>query len=159
MKGLGERWEGLDRERRRWYHVRSVCVCMSSSHGHSISPTGTGYKAAWIYNYSSIIRSKAKQISLSLQFRLSISCSLSLLVPTLLSCPLLFFNENTFFLKSIYRLFYAVCELSLVVPSGGSSLLWCTGFSLWWLLLLWRMGSRHTDFGSCGMRTQQLQLL
>ena len=33
--------------------------------------------------------------------------------------------------------------LSLVVASGGYSLLPCLGFSLQWLLLLWSTGSRH----------------
>ena len=44
--------------------------------------------------------------------------------------------------------------LSLVVESGGYSLLRCTGFSLRWLLLLWSTGSRHVGFSSCGMRAQ-----
>ena len=33
-------------------------------------------------------------------------------------------------------------DLSLVAVSGGYSSLRCTGFSLWWLLLLQSMGSR-----------------
>ena len=40
--------------------------------------------------------------------------------------------------------------LSLVAASRGYSLLRCTGFSLWWLLLLWSMGSRCVGFSSCG---------
>ena len=52
--------------------------------------------------------------------------------------------------------FIAVCRLSLVVASGGYSLLRCAGFSLWWLLLLRSMGSRHKGFSSCGMQAQQL---
>ena len=28
----------------------------------------------------------------------------------------------------------AACRFSLVAASGGYYLLWCTGFSLWWLL-------------------------
>ena len=47
---------------------------------------------------------------------------------------------------------------SLVAASGGYSLLWCTGFSLWWLLLLQSMGSRHAGFSSCGTGAQQLWL-
>ena len=47
--------------------------------------------------------------------------------------------------------FVAVRGLSLVAASGGYSSLWCAGFSLQWLLLLWSMGSRHTGFSSCGM--------
>ena len=46
--------------------------------------------------------------------------------------------------------------LSLVAASGGSGL-WCSGFSLQWLLLLWSMGSRHAGFSSCGTQAQQLQ--
>ena len=41
--------------------------------------------------------------------------------------------------------------LSLVVASGGYSLLWCAGFSLQWLLL-WSVGSRRAGFSSCGTR-------
>ena len=44
--------------------------------------------------------------------------------------------------------------LSPVAASGGYSLLWCTGFSLWWLLLLQSMGSRGAGFSSCGMWAQ-----
>ena len=32
----------------------------------------------------------------------------------------------------------------------GYSLLWCKGFSLWWLPLLQSTGSRHAGFSSCG---------
>ena len=39
---------------------------------------------------------------------------------------------------------------SLVAASRGYSLLWCTGFSLRWLLLLPSMGSRSMGFSSCG---------
>ena len=48
--------------------------------------------------------------------------------------------------------------LSLVAMSRGYSLLWCTGFSLRWLLLLRSTGSRHAGFSSCGMRPQLLWL-
>ena len=50
--------------------------------------------------------------------------------------------------------FLAVGRLSLVVSSRGYSSLRCTGFSLWWLLLLQSMGSRRTGFSSCGSRAQ-----
>ena len=50
--------------------------------------------------------------------------------------------------------FVAVRRLSLVVVSGGYSSLRCTGFSLWWLLLLRSTGSRHTGFSSCGVQAQ-----
>ena len=41
--------------------------------------------------------------------------------------------------------------LSLVAASRGYSLLWCVGFSLRWLLLLWSTGSRCVGFSSCGL--------
>ena len=44
--------------------------------------------------------------------------------------------------------------LSLVAASRDYSLLQCTGFSLRWLLLLQRMGSRHVGFSSCGTQAQ-----
>ena len=40
--------------------------------------------------------------------------------------------------------------LSLVAASGGCSLLWYAGFSLWWLFLLLSTGSRRVGFSSCG---------
>ena len=43
---------------------------------------------------------------------------------------------------------------SLVAVSGGYSSLWCAGFSLQWLLLLWSMGSRHAGFSSCDAQAQ-----
>ena len=46
--------------------------------------------------------------------------------------------------------FVAVRRLSLVVASGGYSLLWCAGFSVQWRLLLRSTGSRHEGFSSCG---------
>ena len=50
------------------------------------------------------------------------------------------------FLKLIYFwlcwVFIAACGLSLAAASRGYSPLWCTGFSLQWLLLLWGTGSR-----------------
>ena len=49
----------------------------------------------------------------------------------------------------LHWVFAAVHGLSLVAVSRGYSSLWCTGFSLWWLLLLWSMGSRHAGFSSC----------
>ena len=54
--------------------------------------------------------------------------------------------------------FTAVMAFSLVVMSGGSSLV-VYGFSLPWLLLLWSMGIRHAGFSSCGTWAQQLWLL
>ena len=69
--------------------------------------------------------------------------------------PLLFFFFFKFYLFIYFWLrgvFVAARELSLVVASGGYSLLQCTGFSLQWLLLLWSMGSRCVGFSSCGTR-------
>ena len=54
--------------------------------------------------------------------------------------------------------FVAVRGLSLVAVCGASSRLWCTGFSLQWLLLLQSTGSRCAGFSSCGTRAQQLWL-
>ena len=63
----------------------------------------------------------------------------------------------------IYLFIYG-CIRSLLLCAGflqlrraGSTLaLPRTGFSLWWLLLLWSTGSRRVGFSSCGMRAQQL---
>ena len=49
--------------------------------------------------------------------------------------------------------------LSLVAASGGHSSLWCTGFSLWWLLLLRSTGSRRAGFSRCDVRAPQLWLV
>ena len=54
--------------------------------------------------------------------------------------------------------FVAVHGLSLVAASGGYSSLRCAGFSLWWLLLLWSMGSRRAGFSSCGLRAVERRL-
>ena len=61
--------------------------------------------------------------------------------------------------------FVAAHGLSLVVASGGYSLLQCAGFSLQcagfslqWLLLMRSMGSRRTGFSICGTRAQYLWL-
>ena len=50
----------------------------------------------------------------------------------------------------LHWVFIAARGLSLVVASRGYSLLWSTGFSLWWLLFLRSTGSRHAGFSSCG---------
>ena len=57
----------------------------------------------------------------------------------------------------LFWVFFAVHRLSLVAASGGYSSLWCVGFSLWWLLLLRSVGSRHAGsvvvahgLSSCG---------
>ena len=80
-----------------------------------------------------------------------------------LMCPLLVFLQCLFtFLKNkfIYLFIYfwlswvfvAAHGLSLVVVSGGYSLLRCAGSPLRWLLLLRSTGSRPAGFSSCGMR-------
>ena len=74
---------------------------------------------------------------------------------------LLFFFINPFiylFIFGVHWVFVTAHGLSLVVASGGHYSLWCTGFSLRWLLLLWSTGSRHTGFSSCVTRAQQLCL-
>ena len=67
--------------------------------------------------------------------------------------------QSTFFLKNkfilfiyfwLHWVFIAVRGLSLVAVSRGYSLLWCTGFSLRWLLLLRSTGSRRAGVSSCG---------
>ena len=74
---------------------------------------------------------------------------------------LVFFNFN--FFNCIYfwlcQVFVAAHGLSLVVASGGYSLLWCAGFLLRWLLLLRSTGSRCAGFSSCGTQAQQLWLV
>ena len=71
--------------------------------------------------------------------------------------------KNFFFLKKdlfisflfwLWWVFVVVRRLSLVAVSGGYSFLQYTGFSLWWLLLLRSMGSRHLGFSSCSSRAQ-----
>ena len=51
---------------------------------------------------------------------------------------------NLFLSFWLLWVFVAACRLSLVAASRGYSSLWCTGFSLRWLLLLWSTGSRRT---------------
>ena len=56
----------------------------------------------------------------------------------------LFFRETLYFW--LRWVFVAVRRLSLVAASGSYSSLRCMGFSLWWFLLLWSMGSRPAGF-------------
>ena len=66
-------------------------------------------------------------------------------------CPLLpLFKKNLFIIYLFWLcwVFVAAHGLSLVVVSWGYSSLWCTGFSLWWLLFLPSTGSRHVGFSS-----------
>ena len=74
--------------------------------------------------------------------------------PTSLPCLLLFFLIYKFIYFWLHCIIVAVCGLSLVVASRSYSSLRCVCFSLWWLLLLRSMGSRHTGFSSCGTRAQ-----
>ena len=72
-----------------------------------------------------------------------------------------FFLINLFILFIYFWLhwvFVVAHRVSLVAASRGYSSLWCTGFSLRWLLLLRSTGSRHPGFSSCGTRAQQLWL-
>ena len=72
-------------------------------------------------------------------------------------------SPNSFLSVFIY-LFYScagsslLLGLSLVVVSRGLSSLQCSGFSVWWLLLLQRTDSRHLGFSSCGVWTHSLGL-
>ena len=59
----------------------------------------------------------------------------------------------------LHWIFIAAHGLSLVVVSRGySSLRWCMGFLLRWLLLLQSTGSRHVVFSSCGSQALELRL-
>ena len=64
------------------------------------------------------------------------------------------------YLKKFFWLCWVcvVCGLSLVVVSVHYSSLWCGGFSLWWLILLWSMGSKCAGFISCGSRALECRL-
>ena len=68
------------------------------------------------------------------------------------------FKKNKFIYLFIYFwlrwVFVAHMVLSLVAASRGYSWLWCMGFSLWWLLFLWSMGSRHAGFSNCSTQAQ-----
>ena len=56
-----------------------------------------------------------------------------------------------FFKNTLKKLFIFGCSGSLLLCADlsclewGLSLLWCAGFSVWWLLL-WRMASRFLGF-------------
>ena len=59
---------------------------------------------------------------------------------------------NLFIYFCLFSVFVAAHGLSLVAVSRGYSSLQCTGFSLLWLLLLRKTGSRCAGFSSCGAR-------
>ena len=67
-----------------------------------------------------------------------------------------FFLSFFFFLFWLILVFVAAQGLSLVVMRQGYLLSQCSGFSLRWLLLLQRTGSRHVGFMSFRAWTQQL---
>ena len=48
----------------------------------------------------------------------------------------------------------SLLRVSVIVVSAGYSSLWCTGFSLWWLLLLWSLGSQCPGFSNCSIWAQ-----
>ena len=72
-------------------------------------------------------------------------------------CQHLLLSDFFFFFFWLCWVFVAARGLSLVA-SGSYTLLQCTGFSLWWLVLLRSTGSRRMGFSSCGVWTQQLWL-
>ena len=72
--------------------------------------------------------------------------------PIIISTNFIFLFFDLFYFFWLCWVFVAVCGLSLVAASGRYSSLRCTGFSLWWLLLLRNMGSRHAGVSSCGTR-------
>ena len=81
-------------------------------------------------------------------------------MPSTSSWKNFFFNLFILFIYFwLCWVFVAALWLSLAAASGGYSSLQCTGFSLWWFLLLWSMGSRHVGFSSCGTWAQQLWLV
>ena len=73
-----------------------------------------------------------------------------------MACEVFFLNKYIFFYFYfwLHWVFVAARGLSLLAVSGGYSSLRCMGFSLWLLLLLQSMGSRHAGFSSCGTWTQ-----
>ena len=87
-------------------------------------------------------------------------CSLVICISYLEKClfkSFAHFKKNLFILFIYFWLhwvFVAACGLSLVAVSGDYSLLWCTGSSLQWLLLLRSTGSRRVGFSSCSMWAQ-----
>ena len=74
--------------------------------------------------------------------------------------PLFFFLVNLFifyFYFWLHWVFVAAHGLSLVVLSGGYSLLWCVGFSLRWLLVA-EHGLQAHGLSSCGSRALERRL-
>ena len=108
--------------------------------------------------------SEALQLHLPLNEISSSSITFSLLSPWPSSLTISFFLIYIFIYLFIFYfwlhwVFAAAHRLSVVVASGGYSLLWCAGFSLRWLLLLRSTDSRHARFRSCGAWAHQLWLV
>ena len=103
-------------------------------------------------------------------FFLMLSCMISLYILDInflsdtLSVNIFSQLVDCLFKKLFIYLFMAVLglvaarRLSLVAVSRGYSSLWCVGFSLQWLLLLWSTGSRYADFSSCGSQALERSL-
>ena len=84
----------------------------------------------------------------------------------ILEMSLLFINQiiplKKFYLLILFLAVFSLCCCTRAFSScseRGYSLLWCAGFSLWWLLLLRSVGSRCPSFSSvarqlssCGAR-------
>ena len=85
---------------------------------------------------------------------LAIQCAVVRMWGLELSSYFFFSSYIYLFIYWLRWVFVVARGLSLVAPSRGYSWLWCTGFSLWWFLLLWSTGSRRVGFSSCGTRTQ-----
>ena len=68
---------------------------------------------------------------------------------------------SIYFYFWLHWVFIAACRLSLVAASGGYSLLWCVGFSLWWLLFCgaWALGTRASVVVALGLSSCSSQAL
>ena len=86
------------------------------------------------------------------EMRLQLFGTFPMLLICILKITLLFFLIVTYlFYFWLCWVFVATCGHSLVVVSGGCSLLQCASFSLWWLLLSQSTDSRHVGFSSCNV--------
>ena len=77
--------------------------------------------------------------------------------------PLFLFPSLSFYLKAIF--YFILFHLFIFIFGCIGSSLQCAGFSLWWLLLLQSMGSRHAGsvvvahgLSSCGLRALEHRL-
>ena len=78
-------------------------------------------------------------------------CAVYVLLHVYQPCFIYLFIYLNLFMYFLAALGLRCCMWAfLVAVSGGYSLLWCTGFLLWWLLLLRSTGSRCMGFSSCG---------